>query len=212
MLNPLRTRFSLGLLLLGALVVAEPGSVSAQTGLFNGPVDVLPVQERTALREGRPIVTGEQGSYTARILINATPARVWAVLTDYPSYTRFLPNVASSRVLQSNGNQRIVEQVDRRRVALITVTSRTRLAITETPQSGLRFELVEGDNIQKMQGGWTLQPVAAYPGGPTNQVLMTYQIQAEPKSGTPRSLFYNLFRAQVEASLTAIRAEVGRRA
>ncbi|MBD2101935.1 SRPBCC family protein [Leptolyngbya sp. FACHB-261] len=207
----IQARVFLGLLLSGScLLVGMVEPAFAQSSLFNGPVDALPLQERVTLRQGRPIITGENGSYVARVLVNTTPAQAWSVLTDYSRYSSFLPNIASSQVLSSKGNERVVEQVDRRRVALFTITSRIRISIVETPQSSYRFQLVEGD-LQNLQGSWTIQPVSAYPGGPATQVLITHQIQAEPKSGTPRNIFYNLFQSQLRANLDAISQEIRRR-
>ena len=45
-----------------------------------------------------------------QILVNATPEKVWAALTDYDSLSENLPKVCSSRVIERNGNEIILEQ------------------------------------------------------------------------------------------------------
>jgi len=82
-------------------------SIPAQAKLFNGALDRLPATERVALRQGKSLVTGSQGKYTGKVLVTATPAIAWQVLTDYNNFSRFLPNVLSSKLIQ-NGRDRKV--------------------------------------------------------------------------------------------------------
>lgn len=184
----------------------------SQVALLQNLLDTLPVQEQVNLRQGKPVVSGQKGSYTARILIDATPSQAWSVLTDYSNYSHFMPNVTASSLLESNGSQHIFEEVDRYHVApLITLTARTRLAITETPQSGFSFQMVDG-KLQELHGNWTIQPVCgSYTGGSITQVLLTQQIQAQPRSVTPKGIFYNILRHHVEATMKAVRQEIARR-
>lgn len=205
-------RSLLYLLLPSALSLSEFSLPAlSQVALLQNPLDTLPVLEQVNLRQGKPVVSGQKGSYTARILIDATPSQAWSVLTDYSNYSHFMPNVTASSLLESNGSVHIFEEVDRYHVApLITLTARTRLAITETPQSGFSFQMVEG-KLQELHGNWTIQPVYAYPGGSITQVLLTQQIQAQPRSVTPKGIFYNIFRHHVEATMKAVRQEIARR-
>lgn len=183
--------------------------VLAQVTPTKNPLDNLSARERASLRQGKPVVSGENGDYTARILLNATPSQAWAVITDYNNYSHFMPNVTASAVIESNGNNYIFEEVNRFHVApLINVTERTRLAITEIPQSSLQFQMVKG-KLKQLQGSWSIQPIANYPG--TTQVLLTHKMQAQPKSKTSKSVFYSLFRRHVEATVEAVGKEVSRR-
>jgi len=81
--------------------------------LFNGPVDQLPVLERVALREGQVIIAGEKGDYICRFLVNASVDTAWQVLTDYNNFELFLPGVTDSQLLESNGDRKIFEQINR---------------------------------------------------------------------------------------------------
>jgi hypothetical protein len=70
----LHTRSLLYLLLPSALSLSAPSVPAlAQVALFHSPIDTLPVQEWVTLRQGKPVLTGENSSYTARILLDATP-------------------------------------------------------------------------------------------------------------------------------------------
>ena len=84
--------------------------------LFNSAVDQLPASDRSTLRSGQALVTGEKGIYVARILVKSSQDTAWNVLTDYGSISKFIPNVVSSKVLETNGNRKVIEQVDARQI------------------------------------------------------------------------------------------------
>jgi ribosome-associated toxin RatA of RatAB toxin-antitoxin module len=196
----------LGLVLGCLLALAAPASAS----LFNSPVDQLPSEQRVTLRKGQPLVMGDKGTYTVRLLVNAPTDLAWAVLTDYANTSKFMPNVVSSQVLSSNGNQKVIEQVDARQVFLMNIRSRIRSAVTETAKQRIDFQQIEGD-LQSMKGYWKLEPIAPYRGAQPNQVLITQVIEVQPKSGTPKEIFYGLFRQSLGEGMNAISKEVSRR-
>lgn len=208
----LSTRSLLYLLLPGTLSLSGSSLPAlAQVALLPSPIDTLPIEERINLQQGKPVVTGENGSYTARILIDATPSQAWSVLTDYSNYSQFMPNVTASSILATRGDRRIFEEVDRYRIApLVTVKARTSLAVTETPPSGFSFQMIDG-KLQELHGSWTIQPVSTNLGGSIHQVLLTQQINAQPRAVTPKDLFYHIFRRHVEATMKAVRQEIKRR-
>lgn len=178
--------------------------------LFNSAVDKLPVEERVALRKGEPIVTGDKGVYLGRVLVSTTPDVVWAVLTDYDSFPRILPNVVSSKILTTEGNRKVIEQVDVRPFLLINVRSRIRTTVTEIDNKRIDFRLVEGD-LQKLQGYWQIEPIAPYAGASANQVLITQVVEAQPTAGTPKDVFYGIFKNTLGKNLNALRQEMLRR-
>jgi ribosome-associated toxin RatA of RatAB toxin-antitoxin module len=202
-------RFGLQVLLVNVsvLLISMPAFSS---GLFNSTVDQLPTEQRNLLRQGQPLITGEQGKYTARVLLNTSQDLAWDVLTDYSNIAKFMPNVVSSTVLSANGNQKVIEQVDARQVFLITVRSRIRSAITETAKSRIDFRQIEGD-LKSMTGYWVVEPIAPFRGAKPNQVLITQVIEVTPQSGTPKEIFYSIFRSSLGENLSAIRREVTRR-
>lgn len=194
------------LTLVTVIATAIPGSAE----LFNSPIDRLSASDRTVLKSGQTLVTGEKGNYVAKVLVKSSQDAAWSVLTDYGSLSKFLPNVVSSKVLESNGNRKVIEQVDARQVFLINVRSRIRSSITETAKTRIDFQQVDGD-LQKLQGYWTVEPVAPFSGAKANQVLITYVVDAQPKPGTPKGIFYNLFKDSLGQTLSVISQEVLRR-
>jgi ribosome-associated toxin RatA of RatAB toxin-antitoxin module len=185
-----------------------PG-LSVQTA--PSPLAALPAKEQLALTQGRAVVTEKNGQYTARIVIRGTVDQVWSVLTDFNHYANFMPNMVNSKVLTSEGNQHLVEQVDRYRIFLFTGTARTRITITETPQENYSFQMVEG-KLKKLQGRWSLQPIVHPEGSTDSAVLVTAEIEAQPLSKTPRGIFFNLFHNTLRDRIQAVNTEVQHRA
>ncbi len=183
---------------------------SLAQGLFDGPVDRLPPIQRDRLRRGLVVVTGSQGQYTARVLVTATLPQVWAVLTDYDNLAKFIPNMAVSRIVQDQGDRKVVEQVDRRQVFLVNVVSRTVLDISEERLSKVSFRLAEGD-LETLTGTWQIEPVSFVPRQPPTQVLITHTVTVQPKANVPADTFFEIFEASLADTLRAIAKEVQRR-
>jgi len=185
-------------------------TLPVRAGLFDGPVDRLPSVQRDSLRKGQTVVTGDKGKYVARVLITALPDAVWRVLTDYANLYKFIPNMTSSKIIENRGNRKVIEQVDLRQVFLISIISRTKLAIQETDLKQIDFRLVDGD-LAKMEGYWKIEPVSSVPRRPANQILITYTVNAQPSSGTPTDAFYSIFKDALGDTLQSIKQEVKNR-
>ncbi len=85
----------------------------ATAKLFDGPIDRLPLEQRVALKKGELVFLGEGGNYTSRLLISTTVDNAWQVLTDYKNFANFLPGVVSSELLESKGDRKIFEQINK---------------------------------------------------------------------------------------------------
>jgi len=201
------SKFSTGSAVLMAIAIA---CFPVRAALFDGPVDRLPSVQRDSLRRGQTVVTGDQGKYVARVLVTASPDTVWRVLTDYANLYKFIPNMTSSRILESRGNRKVIEQVDSRQVFLVSIVSRTKLAIQETERKQIDFRLIDGD-LSKMEGYWKMELVSSVPRRPPNQVLITYTVNAQPNSSTPADAFYGIFKDALNDTLQAIKKEIKNR-
>lgn len=180
----------------------------ADAGLFNSPVDQLPAASRTTLRSGAALVTGEKGRYEARILVTGNMDTAWAVLTDYDNFAKFLPNVESNKILESRKDSKIMEQVSFQQVFLFTVKSRVKLALTESNRQRVDFKLQDSDQLVSMSGYWKLEPIAPYAGAKPTQVLITQVVEAQPKSGTPKETFYEIFKNTLSKTMAAVGREM----
>ncbi|KAM3113273.1 SRPBCC family protein [Phormidesmis sp. 146-33] len=194
----------------GIMLILLVTALPASAQLFSSAIDRLPLEQRVALKKGQPIVVGKQGRFTARILIRASPEVAWAVLTDYRNLPNFMPNVISSKVLVAEGDRKVIEQIEARQVFFMTLRSRTRSAIAETKNQRIDFKQIEGD-FQQIQGYWLIESVAPCLAAKPDQVLITQVVEAQPRSGTPKGIFYNVFQQSLTESFNAIRVEVLRR-
>lgn len=185
-------------------------SLPASASLFDGPVDRLPSIQRDSLRSGQTVVTGDNGKYVAKVLVTAKPEAVWKVLTDYANLARFIPNMTSSKILEDRGDRKVIEQVDSRQVFVVSIVSRTKLAIQETNLKQIDFRLVDGD-LSKMEGYWKMEPVSTVPRRHPTQILITYTVNAQPNSSTPSDAFYTIFKEALGDTLQAIKQEVKKR-
>jgi ribosome-associated toxin RatA of RatAB toxin-antitoxin module len=196
---------------LSALGMVAPISISrANTELPITEIEQLSLDEKTALENGDIIITGTEGQYVARMLVEASVEDLWAVLTDYNNFTEFLPNIVSSEVLESEGNSYLVEQVSKQRILLFNIESRLLTENVQTENQRIDFKLVEGD-LSQFQGYWMIEQISSSVAGEAPQLLVTQSIEVQPDRGTPENLFYDIFKSALEKTLTAIRDEVDRR-
>lgn len=104
-------------------------------------------------------------------LINASPDKVWQVLTDYERYPKIFNNLKSMEILEKKGLYEV------HRVRMKTpwpfeerwITSELRHS---PDRRQIRIRRLEG-NVQEMEGTWTLSPQG-------QQTLLVYHIQINP--------------------------------
>ncbi|HEY9877899.1 MAG TPA: SRPBCC family protein [Leptolyngbyaceae cyanobacterium] len=160
------------------------------------------------LKQRKVVLTGEKGQYAVMALACVNHETAWSTLTDYNNFYRFLPTVAASRVIETDGVRSIVEQIDRRRVLMSTIESTVRTENVEMDGQQISFRLIEG-NLKYMYGHWRLDPVDWVPSA--NQLLISQWVRAEADFGPFKKLFYTLFEASLIETMAAIRAEMERR-
>lgn len=205
-------RWFTGVTMLGLVSFVGMAPVRADSGLFNSPVDQLPAATRTTLRSGSSVVTGEKGKYVAQVLVTGSMDTAWSVLTDYENFARFLPNVESNKVLERRKDSKIImEQLSFQQVFLFTIKSRVKLALTESNRQRVDFKLQDSDQLQTMTGYWKIEPIAPYQGATPTQVLITQVVESQPKSGTPRDTFYDIFKNTLSKTMSAVGREMTKR-
>ena len=103
-------------------------------------------------------------------------------MTDYENFSNFLPNVASSKVIDTQGNQKIFEQVSIVDLWLFTEQSTLQISAQETQKQKIDFQMVKGD-LKNLQGTWQLEQVT------DNQILITHTVKVQPQSSTENHFF-----------------------
>lgn len=172
------------------------------------------VWKKGGLSEGSIKVSVQRNHKKGRILfeiqvkglVRATPQQTWAVLTDYGRLSEFVPDLLSSKLLSRCGDEVIVEQQGSLGFLFIQQAIHLVVRVTEHPFSTLDVALVEGD-MRHYASRWELVPVA-----PDAGTLITYRGSMEPDFFVPLLLGRVMVQADVRKMLTAIIAEVERRA
>lgn len=166
----------------------------------------LPPTEQEQLKQNQILLTGQQGQYVGWVLAPGSLPVAWSVLTDYNHFSQVLPTVTSSQVVEAEGDRKVVEQVDSRRIMLVEVTSRVCTENIETPQERIDFRLLDGD-LKTLEGHWQLHPLEC----DNEQVLITQTIAAEANAGLFEGAFHSIFKDSLQQNLSAIRDEIERR-
>jgi uncharacterized protein YndB with AHSA1/START domain len=111
---------------------------------------------------------------TQRTVINASPAQVWDVLTDFGGYPTWAHDLKSAEVVAHDDEGR-ASDVAFRAAAMGRSTSYTlRYDYAKAPQV-LAWEMVEGDITRKLDGRYELAPVEDDPG----KTEVTYHLEVE---------------------------------
>jgi uncharacterized membrane protein len=99
---------------------------------------------------------------TQRMVVGASPARTWDVLTDFDEYPRWAHDLKSVEVVERDDEGRGV-LVRFRAAAMGRSTSYTlRYDYGDAPEV-LAWQLVEGDITRKLDGSYRLFPVEGEP-------------------------------------------------
>lgn len=138
---------------------------------------------------------------TVNIDVNAAPARVFDVVTDYARYPDFLPELHGVQVLSHNDGVSLVQFEVR-----LIVAVRYTLRLVEDRPYDVRWTLSEAKMLLSNTGGWHFSPQAS--GG----TKVTYELDVTlagqiPKSVSTRLLGVTLphmlqrFKERAESSL-----------
>lgn len=193
-----------------ALLLSIVFNPIATAKLFDGPVDLLPLEQRVSLRRGELVFLGEDGDYTCRLLAKTSMDNVWQVLTDYDRFADFLPGVISSELLENNGDRKIFQQTNKVKTFIFSVESRVKIATVETYPQQIAFRAIDGD-LETLNGEWLLEPVSPYPSAPPDSVLITHKVMVEPAQAPSDGIFFSIYEDSLQETLKAIKREIEKR-
>ncbi len=166
------------------------------------------VLQPNQLQRGEVAIAQQHNQYQAQVLVDASADTAWTVLNDFESLPDFLPTVVSSQVLEDRGDQKVVEQVDRRRILMMTVDSTIRTQnIAKPEERRIDFHLIDGD-LKKLDGYWQVDAVVTES---AEQALITQVVEANAAAGLFDGMFHNIFADSLQENMLAIKAEVERR-
>jgi ribosome-associated toxin RatA of RatAB toxin-antitoxin module len=130
--------------------------------------------------------------------------KAWQVLTDYDRQHEFVPNLLSSKLLERNGAEAMIEQKGRVGFFFMTRTIHLLVRVTEHPCSALDIVLVAGD-MQHYVTHWELVPSTQNGASGTR---ISYSGRLEPDFFVPPLLGAAILRADVKRMLEATIAEI----
>jgi hypothetical protein len=141
----------------------------------------------------------------AQVLVRASTARTWQVLTDYDRLATFVPDLQSSTRLPWPGaaaGQYLVEQHAVARLLFLRQPINLVLQVREQAMSVIDMTLQSG-NMRKYQARWELLPQP-----PAQEVLLRYSGSIAPDFYIPGWFASTLMRRDLAAMLTAVAAEI----
>ncbi|MBM5825155.1 MAG: oligoketide cyclase [Cyanobacteria bacterium M_surface_10_m2_119] len=149
----------------------------------------------------------EQGArrLAVQLRLALEPDWLWAVLTDYAHLSRFIPNLASSRLLWRRGNRVGLEQVGTQQFCGLRFSARVELELEEDREAGeLRFELRSGD-FRRFDGVWRVD-------SDSSSTRLLYALVVQGKPGMPIGLIEQRLQQDLASNLRGVQQEAMRRA
>lgn len=114
-------------------------------------------------------------------VFECNPDQFYEIITDFPRYHEFLPEVRQCKVLESNGKKKLVQF----EVSVIK-TFTYRLWMTMDPPHNLSWTLDGGDLFKLSNGSWKLEPVEG------DKTRATYFVEGRFKIFIPSVVEKNL--------------------
>lgn len=163
------------------------------------PASAAPRPEVALTREGG--VFRLQASFT----VDAPPAVVWGVLTDYGRMTEFLSSLKRSRVVEKRPDGAVIEQEGSARLLVFSRAIKLTLQVAELPPGRIEFKDISDGEFDEYDGAWTVQPSS---GG----TAVSYQLFAEMKASlVPRAVARRVLEKSVRRQLDELAAEMLKR-
>ena len=161
-------------------------------------------RDNKALPQGKVVLKGQEGDYLAQVIAVGNLDTAWQVLTDYENFPRFLPNISSCKIIKTEANRVLFEQVNVVDLWLFKEEFTVQIAAVKTKPSRVDFKLAEGE-LKKLVGSWQIEEMA--PG----KILVSHRVEVEPGSNTEKPFFYGVYETSLEETLKAIAIEIQRR-
>ena len=144
-----------------------------------------------------------------QLRLDLDPQWIWAVLTDYPNLSRYIPNLSSSRQLWRRGNRVGLEQVGTQQFCGLRFSAKVELELVEDRDAGeLRFSMSRGD-FRRFDGLWRIRSQ-----GQGDQLVtsLLYELTVQGRAGMPIGLIEQRLRDDLASNLRGVEQEAQRRA
>lgn len=129
-------------------------------------------------------------------VFNCSPEQLFDIIADYAKYAEFLSEVKDARVVQEDGNRKLVEY------DVAVVKSFTyKLWMTETKPSEIKWEFAGGDMFKELSGHWRLEEEAG-------KVRAHYHVEAKFKGFVPGPMAKALVSVNLPNMMSAYQKRV----
>ncbi|RME16288.1 MAG: polyketide cyclase [Bdellovibrio sp.] len=129
-------------------------------------------------------------------VFNCTPEQFFKIITDYEKYPEFLTEVKECRILQEEGNKKLVEY----KINLIRSFT-YRLWMTEEPFTKVSWVFDSGDLFKVSTGSWVLEEDAG-------KTRATYTLEAKFKMFVPGPVAKTLVNVNLPNMMSAYHKRV----
>ena len=188
--------------------IACEGSLPNPRALYS-PSDWQALERGSILlaREDELTTRGSEAAHdsSASGLIRHPPQHVWAVLTDFEAWPKFMPHITRTRVTRKDGSRTWVRQ--NYRVVFFGMEHTT--VYTLEPRSGelhWSLDLTQKHDIKSSEGHWQLIPAKK-----GHETLIRYAAVMNPGRSMPSSVEGMLKRRSLAKLIANLRREVNRR-
>lgn len=151
------------------------------------------------------VVTREGDSIRteARVDLAVAPALVWAVLTEYERYPRFISSMRDSRIVSRNLGGLVVEQKGRFSFLFFSQDIEARMLVSEFPPNIIESSVLEG-NFKVMNGRYELLQVG-------DNTRISFSGRLIPKFSLPPVFGMSIVRSVLLRNFNELIAEILRR-
>ena len=151
------------------------------------------------------VVTREGDSIRteARVDLAVAPALVWAVLTEYERYPRFISSMRDSRIVSRNLGGLVVEQKGRFSFLFFSQDIEARMLVSEFPPNIIESSVLEG-NFKVMNGRYELLQVG-------DNTRISFSGRLIPKFSLPPVFGKSIVRSVLLRNVNELIAEILRR-
>ena len=131
--------------------------------------------------------------------------QIWQVLTDYETFTEFMPNVVQCKRLDRPTVDIRIEQCHAVKFLGMKFSDRAVFDIEEKFPHKIRYELVEGD-MKALSGEWRLEPLSL----PKSEIgfELTYDFVILPQRIFPMVLVERILSQNMPETVLAVRQRV----
>lgn len=107
------------------------------------------------LARARPDDTMTLKTVERSLLLPYSPAQMYALVNDVPSYPQFLPWCAAARIVEQSVGHMVAALDIRKGLLHLSFTTRNQLEVDR----GIRIELVDG-SLRSLRGSWSFDDIA----------------------------------------------------